>query len=221
MLIVDTQFGFFQALFQWMRDRGKTPPEWLADSEKAVALDFAYHTHSGAKPVAPLVAVLVDSEGVLSLANAKRIAGIFWSIQGANLARIWENFTAEYNPIENYSMTEQSTDENSGTTSTTTGGTETGNGSGTTSGKLYGFDSAAAVNRDETTTTNTDTTTRTGTESGEHETTNTHTLTRSGNIGVTTSAQMIAENLKLFGESNFYMNYLFPMVDMILTIPIY
>lgn len=214
------QGGFFSQLFTYLQAINAIPV-WLPDADAAYRLDIEYHgNRSGQKEIAPLLRnMLID--GKLTNDLSQHVCAMFWAIQGLNLARLWENFTAEYNPIENYSMVEHSTDENSGTTSTTTEGTETGNGSGTTAGKLYGFDSATAVNRDETTTTNTDTTTRTGTESGEHETTNTHTLTRSGNIGVTTSAQMIAENLKLFGESNFYMNYLFPMVDMILTIPIY
>lgn len=214
------QGGFFSQLFTYLQTINAIPA-WLPDTDIAYSLDIEYHgNRSGQKEISPLLRnMLIDNKLTSNL--SQHVCAMFWAMQGLNLARIWENLTIEYNPIENYSMTEQSTDENSGTTSTTTGGTETGSGSGTTAGKLYGFDSATAVNRDETTTSNSETTTRTGTESGEHETTNTHTLTRSGNIGVTTSAGMIRENLELFGNNNFYINYLFPMVDMILTIPIY
>ena len=135
--------------------------------------------------------------------------------------KIHEALTSDYNPINNYSMTEsgQDTRTNTGTQSTsgTQSGTEketpnlttTSTGENNSSGGLYGFNSAASVPSDTTQGTNTNTNTQTGTVNTETGGTtsstrtddltekNVHTFERSGNIGVTTSQQMIESELEL------------------------
>lgn len=135
------------------------------------------------------------------------------------------------------------------TTHTGTQGTsDTSSASGTSSGSsdrgLYGFNSSKSVGdstdatESETTTTatgsstrtdnltdnRTDNTTRTRTdnlsetESGTHS--DTRTLTRSGNIGVTTSQQMIEAEREL-NKWNYFYNIVFPSIDKVLTICTY
>ena len=135
------------------------------------------------------------------------------------------------------------------TTHTGTQGTsDTSSASGTSSGSsdrgLYGFNSSEIVgdNTDatesETTTTATGSSTRTDnltdartdntthtrtdnlseSESGTHS--DTRTLTRSGNIGVTTSQQMIEAEREL-NMWNYFYSVVFPSVDKVLTICTY
>lgn len=135
------------------------------------------------------------------------------------------------------------------TTHTGTQGTsDTSSASGTSSGSsdrgLYGFNSSKSVGdstdatESETTTTatgsstrtdnltdnRTDNTTRTRTdnlsetESGTHS--DTRTLTRTGNIGVTTSQQMIEAEREL-NKWNYFYNIVFPSIDKVLTICTY
>ena len=134
---------------------------------------------------------------------------------------IYKSLTANYNPINNYSMTEsgQDTRTNTGTQSTSgvSSGTETetpnltttATGENNSDGGLFGFNSAASVPSDTTHGTNTNTNTQSGTVNtetgGTSSTTRTddlteksvHTFERSGNIGVTTSQQMIESELEL------------------------
>lgn len=106
----------------------------------------------------------------------------------------------EYNPIENYSMTESGTDVRTPdlVSNTTASGTSSGNATdtNTTTSAVTTYDNTADfINQnkgtaDTTTTTSTENsstgkTTTTGTEKTTHE------FKRSGNIGVTTSQQMI------------------------------
>ena len=108
--------------------------------------------------------------------------------------------TLKYDPIENYSMTESGTDVRTPdlVSNTTASGTSSGNATNisTTSTGVTTYDNTADfINQnkgtDDTTTTtsaentSTDKTTTTGTEKTTHE------FKRSGNIGVTTSQQMI------------------------------
>lgn len=129
-----------------------------------------------------------------------------------NLARALDAMTAEYNPINNYDMIEKSADarklSKETDTTTPTGGTETEN-----EVKVYGLNSGATgADSDYSKTTsrplaNTKTETvreydndKTGTAGGQTVTghdVNEHILTRSGNIGVTTSAQMITQEITL------------------------
>ena len=75
-----------------------------------------------------------------------------------------------------------------------------------------------------TTTTGTDTSTQTGSVTDTNSGTDTHThnyeLTRSGNIGVTTSQQMIQSEHELW-KWNFFNDIVFPDIDRVLTLMIY
>lgn len=112
----------------------------------------------------------------------------------------------EYNPIENYSMTESGTDVRTPNliSNTTTSGTSSGNATdtNTTTSAVTTYDNTADfINQnkgtsDTTNTTNTENsstgkTTTTGTEKTTHE------FKRSGNIGVTTSQRMIQAERKV------------------------
>ena len=134
---------------------------------------------------------------------------------------IYAALTADYNPINNYSMTESGEDtrtntgtqstsgERSGTETETPNLTTTATGENNSDGGLYGFNSAESVPSDTTHGTNTNTNTQSGTVNTDTSDTNSstriddlteksvHTFERSGNIGVTTSQQMIESELEL------------------------
>lgn len=110
----------------------------------------------------------------------------------------WEaDFTVlhdEYNPLENYSMSETRTPDLTDTTTVDTKVTTTGKN------KVYGFNSSTAVPATEqeaetngTAANNRNVLKRTGTEK----------LARSGNIGVTTSQQMLISELELRRDNVF------------------
>lgn len=141
--------------------------------------------------------------------------------------RLYTALTSEYNPINNYSMTERGEDtrtntgtqitsgERSGTETETPNLTTTATGENNSSGGLYGFNSAESVPSDTTHGTNTNTNTQSGTvNTNTSDTTastrtddltekSVHTFERSGNIGVTTSQQMIESEIEL-RKNQFY-----------------
>lgn len=106
--------------------------------------------------------------------------------------------------------------------------------------KIHGFNSALGIpaNEQTNTTTGTDTTTHSGTEQHQYNLSDTDTgtqsirdtgtdtqtrnyrLTRSGNIGVTTSQQMLQSERELW-QWNFFRDVVFPNLDSILTLRIY
>ena len=135
----------------------------------------------------------------------------------SNLSEIYNNeyttkvglLLMDYNPIENYNSTEteSTTSENTTTsgnenTTTTTTNSTTEN-SGDTTNKVSPYDSENFNNDNNTTTTNTTTDNATDTttinDSGNISSngTLTRTLTRKGNIGVTTTQQMIESEYEL------------------------
>lgn len=109
-----------------------------------------------------------------------------------------------------------------------------------TENAVFGFNSSAAVpsGEQEQTATGTNTETHTGTEQNQYNLSDTdtgtqtildggsdthtrnYTLTRSGNIGVTTSQQMIESERSLW-VWNFFRNVVFPDIDRVLTLQIY
>ena len=167
----------------------------------------------------------------------------------------------EYDPIENYSMVEQMTNDTTkneyGKTRTRTNNlshsktgtetdtpniteTQTPNLSNVSESLIRGFNSSDSVPTDSQTqsATGTNTNTQTGTDTIQYDVTNeygetqtdndggvdtqtrNYTLKRSGNIGVTTSQQMIESERSLW-MWNFFRNVVFPDIDRVLTLQIY
>lgn len=106
--------------------------------------------------------------------------------------RMYDAMQLEYNPIENYNRNETWTDSE---TEETEANTET---SGTNTNQVAGFNSEEFTNKDKGT--------GTGTEAGtgSRETSSTHTGNVSGNIGVTTSQQMLQQELDISPKLEIY-----------------
>ena len=108
--------------------------------------------------------------------------------------------TLKYDPIENYSMTESGTDVRTPdlVSNTTASGTSSGNATdtSTTTSAVTTYDNTADfINQNKGTSDTTTTTSAENSSTGKTTTTGTekttHEFKRSGNIGVTTSQQMI------------------------------
>ena len=111
---------------------------------------------------------------------------------------------------------------NSDTAQKTETGTETKVTTGTDANSITSGNTRTETGTETrgTTGTDTDTGTVTTSDSGRDTTTVTRTLTRSGNIGVTTSQQMLQSERELWAW-NFFNDVVFPAVDHVLTLPIY
>lgn len=260
-------------IFNALQGRG-TPWE---NEDIAIELDTLYfYNISGNKIISPLVSK-IKSGTVLTDEEIEKLADIIYAVNNKNWERVWEADITEYNPLDNYNMeenltnditeieygrtdtrtdnltrteSEQSSDsETQNLTHSKTGTEQTsGTSSGTNSDKIYGFNSSTG--RDSTSgettgtssgtitynTTDTDGGTRTGSEtssgtetqsgtveneqSGTDTKTHSYNLTRTGNIGVTTSQQMLQAEREARIWNYFY-NFVFPSIDKILTIDIY
>lgn len=116
--------------------------------------------------------------------------------------KLVETLSLEYNPIENYSMVEKGTDTRTPNITQTNKGVNTntvGVDTSITTGKTTFDKSDSFINDTKTTNTGTNTDTQdintTVTTAGNEKTV--HEFTRSGNIGVTTSQQMIQSEREL------------------------
>lgn len=134
--------------------------------------------------------------------------------------RVYNASLLEYNPIENYNRTEETTivddgsDIHSGNDTSRNSGSDsnTGGGSLTRQNDTTGYDSNTFVPREKTTDTTTDTNTTTygGVNTFTHgeqiARDNERTITGniSGNIGVTTSQQMLEQEIEIAGKLNIY-----------------
>ena len=194
-------------------------------------LDIIYHgSRSGHKIIGSLIENYLENNTV-SDDNKITIAQSIFSIYIKNWNALYKTLSLEYNPIENYSMTETENvqDSHKGTTESdatdTDTNTETTIVNDTANNQLWGFNSTDSVNSDKQVsdiTRNVD-----GTRNATHKNTDTETknitsdrtLKRSGNIGVTTSQQMIESERQLW-LWNFFEN-VFSDIDKILVLKIY
>lgn len=121
----------------------------------------------------------------------RHMIGVWSQVRAYSWKRLWESTLLEYNPIENYDRFEDYSEDRESQAS------GTGNSSGQTAQKVRGFDSGTLVDKDSTSDSGQSSTESTGKE-GVTRTSHVH-----GNIGVTTSQQMI-QSERMVAEFSFY-----------------
>ena len=147
-----------------------------------------------------------DTENVANNTNMVKQASNYIALYGKShkyeYDKLVDTLSLEYNPIENYSMTEKGTDTRTPNITQTNKGVNTntvGVDTSITTGKTTFDKSDSFINDTKTTNTGTNTDTQdintTVTTAGNEKTV--HEFTRSGNIGVTTSQQMIESERQL------------------------
>ena len=272
-----------------MSDLSDFDVPWADDIESGVLnqafLDLGYYSHSANKLVSPFMLDVSgnDCETPLTTEQRTKVAGVLYNIFNRKWARLWAIYDVEYNPINNYDMTETESITSSGTSSgtetgtitkdlendttntRTEGGTRnivtgsdatqtgavTNDGSNNVENGIFGFNSADSVGSDDSTSTatntrtdnlansedttetetrnltdnstsnidETETETRNLADSRTNTKTDSRTLSRSGNIGVTTSQQMIMSEIELW-RWNFFKD-VFEDIDTICCLDIY
>ena len=194
-------------------------------------LNLVYHgNHSGKKETSPLVDSLIVEEALTDNDKTLLAMSIF-SIFSVKWDKLYATLSLEYKPIENYNMeetekstgNEENTDNVNGTINTSVNNQQNSSSDKTTS--LFGFNSATDVNSDKDNVTDESSIIETGETKEVRDRTNINnstedrTLTRHGNIGVTTSQQMLQSEINLWQWSFF--NDVFKDIDTILTIQTY
>ena len=202
--------GTFTGFLASMTDAPWASGDYAASSDDIDRLDVLYvFQHSGDKYVVPLMKMFLDENGKLTDTSLPEAADMALALWKKKWTALWDVANAEYDPIENYRMeeheetvptgTESTTDAMTGTDTTRTQGTAANN---ETANSVYGFNSTnpvpASVSNQKsdfsagTTFGHTNTETKTFTNRKD-----TRDLTRSGNIGVTTSQQMLQSSIEL------------------------
>lgn len=177
--------------------------------------------YSGNKYISTLVDNLVEN-GEISEGNFAKLINIINARCGSNFAHLLDVRDAEYDPIENYSMHEVVTPSLTDTDKRVTKSdvvtvSETG-----TENSRFGYNSGNAVPSDAASSGGQQRVTMSP-DNNEVNTTHTRTGTettdRSGNIGVTTSQQMLESEIALWQQD--MIGYVYGLVDKIVTLPIY
>lgn len=85
--------------------------ETIGESDLSASLDLEYHGNvSGDKLCSPLINKFMSGE-ILTDAEKQVIATAIIAVCGVNWGEMWETLSYEYDPIENYSMTETMLDD--------------------------------------------------------------------------------------------------------------
>ena len=118
-------------IFDTIMDDHELP--WYEDEDiTAALLDFEYiYNYSGRKIISPAVANCLGDDGKITSEGFANLCNVAYMMFAKKWARNWAILTMEYNPIENYSMVEDSKltrdnkETHSGTDSTLMTGTDT------------------------------------------------------------------------------------------------
>lgn len=163
---------------------------------------FSGMTIPAALDLSTLTGIIVQELGPLdtlfgSSAAIKAYLPVWSAAKISAWNKMYTALSADYNPIHNYDRTDTETEETTGTAASTFAGTTQASGSDTLVRSRQGFNSSDYVPSDKDTTTlgagNESTSSTTASNTGGRE----RTLNSSGNIGVTTSQQMIEAEIGL------------------------
>lgn len=167
--------------------------EWL-DNDEYLDIDY-YVSHSGEKYASKFYLSMLDHNKDITY-----IANVIYNRFSEKWKRIYDAMMMEYNPINNYDMVENE--------NVNTDITNTSNGSS----NVFGFNTESEG----------------GVPDGKNEVSNTTSgkfkdnyreLRRSGNIGVTTSAQLLAGELEV--RKNIFIESVMNDIDSIMCLKIY
>ena len=169
------------------------PPAWIAGID-AADLDLEFAVQYGSRFAGALLRYFDEGEG-LTAEQVSRVAGIILARHGVQWDHLYELQIAEYDPIENYNSTDTETYNNRthGKTGTVTDNRQPAE---TVTRSVYGVNSPTPVPSDQTVSSGSSTLTTTYNTSDTD--TGSVTRTRRGNIGVTTTAQMIEGEIALW-----------------------
>jgi len=114
---------------------------WKTDIQPGL-LDIEYHgNYSGSKNVSPVINRILEKDNVGSLTTSRKntLAGIIYNLNATRWGRLWATLDMEYNPLNNYDMTESegistevdNTRRNTGTQTNANTGTVTNANTGT------------------------------------------------------------------------------------------
>lgn len=189
-------------LMELMRTRHSSHLPWLTAS-LAKDIDTEYViSHSGEKTVSPLLfrfSDMVEKQQISTIEARTLVCDFIFNHYGENWTKIYSSyFETEYKPLENYSMIEQ---ENAKTKIKTVSSNNS---------SVYGFDSEEPVPSNEA---------GSETETSSNADDNERKLTRSGNIGVTTSQQMLQSEIDL--RSYDFIESIMRDLDTVLCLAIY
>ena len=175
---------------------------WKEKYSNTVMLDNLYQYSHSSKLIC---ASLCDNLDLTTLVE------MIYTLNIENWNKLYENYTIVYNPIENYSMTEKGKKTNTGTQ----GNKQTGNARSESTSNIYAYNVTTSNPASSSVATSNPNLENVRTDN----LTEINELTRSGNVGVTTSAEMIEENIKLWIWKFF--DSVFKDIDRILTIGVY
>lgn len=192
------------------------------NNDNVVTLNQDYYlSHSGDKYISPFVEKLFNAGKTVSEISSF-VATICYNRFGVKWKKIYDALLTEYNPLENYSMEETRTPNLTDSDTENVGTSISSNRTTTASSKYKGFNANEPVTitktdgEEDSSTTGTklaNETTRTSTHTGTEK------LQRAGNIGVTTSQQMLESEFKV-RQYDFYKE-LYNDIDSVMCLMIY
>lgn len=205
---------------------------WLYDNVDTLNLE--YFSRSAEKIITPLVLSLLEKED-----RDERLAKVIINRYANRWIKLADLYSIKYDPIENYSSVEETTYGHKVDRTPIKKETETVKTNMDTTTEItsdqgnqrYGFNSTEAVNTDkakdtqkqhQTANEDSNRTTREYTREGDEVETHsgTDTFKRSGNIGVTTSQQMLESEIDLWTKWDFLSEF-YRDIDSILCLSIY
>lgn len=206
----DDGYRFKKGVMETIQERQTNPFTWLSSTLAKTIDERFILEHSGSKKLSPLFTRLIYFSRIYETPfnEMEKLADDVINAYADKWNKLYNAIiTSNYNPLENYNMEQVETPDITRERDTEQNTKVTTSSSGDSSGSVHGFNSVVAVPTEEGETSSEVTVEGDKADNTTHEAeteTGTRELTRHGNIGVTTSQQMLESEVTLREKVNFY-----------------
>ena len=206
----DDGYRFKKGVLEIIQERENNPFEWLNESTAKTLDERFLLEHSGSKKISPLFERLIFFSNIYEtpFTPIDKLADDVINAYADKWNKLYNAIiSSNYNPLENYNMEQVETPDITRERDTEQNTKVTTSSSGDSGSSVHGFNSGVAVPTTEGNTSSEVTVEGDKADNTTHEAeteTGTRELTRHGNIGVTTSQQMLESEVTLREKTNFY-----------------
>lgn len=202
--------SFKKGIMKRIQETANQPFTWLSESIATLLDEKFVLEHSGDKKLSPLFWRLIQFRDKVATPYdvLDKLASNVMNTYEDKWNKVYSALVgSSYNPLENYNMEQVETPDITKERDTKQKTKLTTSSSGSSSNGVHGFNSGVAVPTDEAEADSEVTVEGSDDDNATHEEeteTGTRELTRHGNIGVTTSQQMLQSEIELREHFNFY-----------------
>ena len=178
-------------------------PVWAEAFPDTAELDIYFFTRYGDRIGNKLIKYYENTSGIVTGEQLQALAKMVYDINARKWEHLWGVYEAEYNPLNNTEFVETFSEHIDTEGNVDSSGTGSNTSTGSVTNKRWGLGSSTGANDTASDTSGSNSATTTNSTDTDSTTDHTSERKKAGNIGVTSTIQLISEEKDFWGKWSF------------------